>query len=60
LRDPVAKTAILSPFKLLDYYVEADADILVAATRRYLTSPLGSPAAAYLSSMGRPVSAKPR
>jgi hypothetical protein len=27
LHDPVAKTAVLSPFKLLDYYVEADADI---------------------------------
>jgi hypothetical protein len=27
LREPVAKTAILSPFKLLDHYVEADADI---------------------------------
>jgi len=27
LRDPVTKPAIRSPFKLLDYYVEADADI---------------------------------
>jgi hypothetical protein len=27
LRAPAAKTAVLSPFKLLDYYVEADADI---------------------------------